>query len=124
MKAYLLISLLLSGLAQANVSEVTISGKSADFLYRQFYDVSLGMTKCFAANPQRPWRGPFKCVLKVSTVYSTRSTVEIYGPAAEELMGDALEGINPSESGIACFVAQQENGSNRVGCMLKARLVH
>lgn len=113
----------LSSSVFANVRSVKVSGKAADFLHARFYDINLGQTKCSGTKPDKPWVGPFKCVMKVSSVFQSQNKIEIYGPAAEELYGEALRGTTPEESGISCFVAQQTNGTNKVGCQLEARIV-
>lgn len=125
MKFSLLVLLLsISSSVFASNKTVTISGKAADFLYGRFFDISLGQTKCSGKDSGKPWMGPFKCIMKVSSVFqSQQGKIEVYGPAAEELYGEALRGTTPEESGISCFVAQQTNGTNKVGCELKAKIL-
>lgn len=110
----------LSSSAFASKTTITISGKAADFLFTRFYDINLGQTKCSGKNP---WQGPFKCVMKVSKFFQSQGRIEIYGPAADELYGEVLRDTTVEESGIACFVAQQEDGTSKVGCELEAKIL-
>lgn len=121
--SFFIFSIVLSSSVFANVRSVKISGKAADFLHTRFYDINLGQTKCSGPKADKPWIGPFKCVMQVSSVFQSEGKIEIYGPAAEEFYGEALRGTAPEESGISCYVAQQRDGTNKVGCEVEARII-